>query len=129
MTQLLLTHPAGNQNVRAVLAATEAAGLLARFATTVAAFEGDAASRMLPGALRREWLRRRFDIAPAKVITHPAREMARMLAARAGWRGAVRHEAGFASPDAVFQDFDRFVAGRLPALAREQNLSAVYAYE
>ena len=129
MTQLLLTHPAGNQNVRAVLAATEEAGLLARFATTVAAFEGDAPSRMLPGALRREWLRRRFDVAPAKVITHPAREMARMLAAKAGWQGAVRHEAGFASPDAVFQDFDRFVAGRLPGLAREQALGAVYAYE
>lgn len=129
MPSVLLTHPAGNQNVRAVLAATERAGLLARFATTVAAFEGDAPSRLLPGALRREWLRRRFDIAPAKVLTHPARELARMVAAKAGWHGAVRHEAGFASPDAVFQDFDRFVAARLPALARQHGLTAVYAYE
>lgn len=129
MPSLLLTHPAGNQNVRAVLAATERAGLLARFATTVAAFEGDTPSRLLPGALRREWQRRRFDIAPAKVLKHPARELARMLAAKAGWHGAVRHEAGFASPDAVFQDFDRFVAARLPALARSQGLTAVYAYE
>ena len=129
MPSLLLTHPAGNQNVRAVLAATERAGLLARFATTVAAFEGDAPSRLLPGALRREWLRRRFDIAPAKVLTHPGRELARMVAAKAGWRSAVRHETGFASPDAVFQDFDRFVAARLPALARTHGLTAVYAYE
>ncbi|SFM10153.1 glycosyltransferase family 4 protein [Variovorax sp. OV329] len=129
MPSLLLTHPAGNQNVRAVLAATEGAGQLARFATTVAAFEGDAPSRLLPGALRREWLRRRFDIAPAKVLTHPARELARMVAAKAGWQGAVRHEAGFASPDAVFQDFDRFVAARLPGLARTHGLTAVYAYE
>ena len=127
--QLLLTHPAGNQNLRAVLAATEGAGLLARFATTVAAFAGDAPSRLLPGSLRREWQRRGFDIAPGKVLTHPGRELARMLASKAGWQGAVRHEAGFASPDAVFQDFDRFVAGRLPALAREQGLGAVYAYE
>lgn len=129
MHSLLLTHPAGNQNVRAVLAACEGAGLLGRFATTVAAFEGDGPSRLLPGALRREWQRRRFDIAPAKVLTHPARELARMLAAKAGWHGAVRHEAGFASPDAVFQDFDRFVAARLPALARANGLTAVYAYE
>ncbi|HSV58371.1 MAG TPA: glycosyltransferase [Variovorax sp.] len=127
--QLLLTHPAGNQNLRAVLAAAEGAGLLARFATTVAAFAGDAPSRLLPGSLRREWQRRGFDIDRGKVMTHPARELARMLASRAGWQGAIRHEAGFASPDAVFQDFDRFVAGRLPALAREQGVAAVYAYE
>ena len=129
MPSLLLTHPAGNQNVRAVLAACEGAGFLARFATTVAAFEGDAPSRLLPGALRREWLRRRFDISPDKVLTHPARELARMVAAKAGWQGAVRHETGFASPDAVFQDFDRFVAARLPELARTHGLTAVYAYE
>jgi glycosyltransferase involved in cell wall biosynthesis len=127
--QLLLTHPAGNQNLRAVLAGAQSQGMLARFATTVAAFAGDAPSRLLPGGLRREWLRRSFDIAPAKVLTHPARELARMLASKAGWTGAVRHETGFASPDAVFQDFDRFVAGRLPALVREHGLTAVYAYE
>jgi len=127
--QLLLTHPAGNQNLRAVLAAAESEGMLARFATTVAAFAGDAPSRLLPGGLRREWLRRSFDIAPEKVLTHPARELARMVASKAGWQAMVRHETGYASPDAVFQDFDRFVASRLPGLAQRHGLTAVYAYE
>ena len=34
--KLLFSHPAGNQNVRAMLDGLEAAGMLARFATTVA---------------------------------------------------------------------------------------------
>jgi len=127
--QLLLTHPAGNQNVRAVLSATEGAGMLARFATTVAAFPEGTATRLMPGGLRREWMRRAFDIAPSKVLSHPSRELLRMVASKAGWEGMTRHEAGYASPDAVFQDFDRFVADALPALTRDHGLKAVYAYE
>ena len=125
--QLLLTHPAGNQNVRAVLSATEGAGMLARFATTVVAFPEGTATRLMPGGLRREWMRRAFDIAPSKVLSHPSRELLRMVASKAGWEGMTRHEAGYASPDAVFQDFDRFVADALPALTRDHGLKAVYA--
>ena len=42
--KVLLSHSAGNQNVRAMLDALSRAGLLARFATTVAADEGSAVS-------------------------------------------------------------------------------------
>ncbi|MFZ3119733.1 MAG: hypothetical protein WA159_15625, partial [Variovorax sp.] len=71
---LLLSHPAGNQNVRAMLDALQTAGLLGRFATTVAADEHSPLLRLMPDKIRREWLRRRFDVPRDKVLQHPGRE-------------------------------------------------------
>jgi len=126
---LLLSHSAGNQNVRAMLDALQAAGMLGRFATTVAADDHSLALKLMPGRLRREWMRRRFDVPRDKILQHPWREIARVACGAAGWHSALRHEQGFASVDAVIQDFDRFVARSLPALRTRDGLSAVYAYE
>ena len=127
--KVLLSHPAGNQNVRAMLDALSSAGLLARFATTVAAFEDSAALRLMPARMRREWLRRRFDVPRDKILQHRWRELARVACGAAGWHSAMRHEAGFASTDAVIRDFDRFVARSLPSVKAREPLGAVYAYE
>jgi glycosyltransferase involved in cell wall biosynthesis len=126
---LLLSHPAGNQNVRAMLDALQAAGLLGRFGTTVAAFDDSPALKLMPHRLRREWMRRRFDVPREKILQHPWRELARVACGTAGWRSALRHERGFASTDAVIQDFDRFIARSLPRLQAREPLKAVYAYE
>lgn len=126
---LLLSHPAGNQNVRAMLDALQTAGMLGRFATTVAADEHSPLLRLMPEKMRREWLRRRFDVPRDKVLQHPWRELARVGCGAVGWRSALRHEQGFASTDAIIQDFDRFVAHALPRRVSRDSLSAVYAYE
>ncbi len=126
---LLLSHPAGNQNVRAMLDALQTAGLLGRFATTVAADEHSPLLRLMPEGMRREWLRRRFDVPRDKVLQHPWRELARVACGALGWRSALRHEQGFASTDAIIRDFDRFVAHALPRRVSRDGLSAVYAYE
>jgi glycosyltransferase involved in cell wall biosynthesis len=126
---LLLSHPAGNQNVRAMLDALQTAGMLGRFATTVAADEHSPLLRLMPDKMRREWLRRRFDVPRDKLLQHPWRELARVAFGAVGWRSVLRHEEGFASTDAILQDFDRFVAHALPRRVSRDSLSAVYAYE
>jgi hypothetical protein len=127
--KLLFSHPAGNQNVRAMLNGLERADLLARFATTFAAQESSLILKLAPENLSRDLLRRRFDIPGRKILQHPWRELARMACVRFEWKRWLRHEEGFASIDGVLQDFDRFVAGVLPRVHRQQSLGAVYSYE
>ena len=127
--KVLLSHPAGNQNVRAMLDALSRADLLARFATTVAAEENSAFSQLLPGGMRREWMRRKFDLPREKVLQHRWRELTRVACGAVGWKSALRHESGFVSGDAVFQDFDRFVGRSLRSVNAKEPLGAVYAYE
>lgn len=127
--KVLLSHPAGNQNVRAMLDALTRADLLARFATTVAADEKSAIAQLMPAGMRREWLRRSFDLPREKVLQHPWRELTRVACKAAGWKSAMRHESGFASGDAIFQDFDRFVGRSLRSVNAREPLGAVYAYE
>lgn len=126
---LLLSHSAGNQNVRAMLDALQTAGMLGRFATTVAADDGSRLLQLMPDRMRREWLRRRFDVPRDKLLQHPWRELARVACSALGWHSVLRHEQGFASTDAIIQDFDGFVAQALPHRVSRDGLHAVYAYE
>jgi glycosyltransferase involved in cell wall biosynthesis len=127
--KLLFSHPAGNQNVRAMLDGLEAAGMLARFATTVAVEPDNVALKLVPQGLSRDLLRRRFNIPREKILQHPWRELARAVCSRAGWNYWLRHEKGFASIDGVLQDFDRFSARALPRLHERFGVGAVYTYE
>ena len=102
---------------------------LARFATTVAADENSVFAKLLPDRMRREWLRRRFDVPNDKVLQHRWLELTRVACSALGWQSALRHESGFASGDAVFQDFDRFVAHALSNIHSREPLAAVYAHE
>jgi glycosyltransferase involved in cell wall biosynthesis len=127
--KLLFSHPAGNQNVRAMLDGLEAAGMLARFTTTLAVEPDNVALKLVPKGLSRDLLRRRFNIPREKILQHPWRELARAVCSRAGWNYWLRHEQGFASIDGVLQDFDRFSARALPRLHQRLDLGAVYTYE
>ena len=127
--KLLFSHPAGNQNVRAMLDAFDKEGMLARFATTLAVQPDGIGMKLLPADIGRDLLRRRFEVSQDKILQHPWREVARAVCARFGWDYWLRHEVGFASIDGVLQDFDRFTAKSLPGVHRAHGLSAVYAYE
>jgi glycosyltransferase involved in cell wall biosynthesis len=128
--KVLLSHPAGNQNLRAMLDGLNAAGMLSRFATTLAAPPKDGlAMKVLPGALRRELSRRHFSVPRERILQHAWRELARTACGRLGWNHALRHEQGFVSVDAVLHDFDRFVARALPRVHAQEPVGAVYSYE
>jgi glycosyltransferase involved in cell wall biosynthesis len=123
---VLLVHPVGNANVRAVLAALEGAGLLAEFVTTVGWSRQAKFRRLLPAAVQNKLARREYDIAASKLKLRPQRELVRLFS---GLTAVTEHERGWASADAVLGDLDRFAAGCLARSSRSNAIDAVYAYE
>jgi glycosyltransferase involved in cell wall biosynthesis len=102
---ITLTHPTVNGYVRALLQALDEIVELQEFHTTLAVG------------------RRAVRIAHAKVCQHPYREVVRLLGQRLRQNWMIRHESGWASVDAVAQDFDRQVSKRLSVKA------GIYCYE
>lgn len=124
---VVVSHPTGNANVRAVLRALEREGLLERFHTTIALPETGWSDRISQSFDRRLGQRRFPQVPWDKVRLHPAREIVRQVARRCGPAVLVRHETGCASVDAVYAALDRAVAA---GLRRDQGpTQAIYAYE
>ncbi|MEJ0000670.1 MAG: glycosyltransferase family 4 protein [Verrucomicrobiota bacterium] len=122
-----LVHPTGNQFVRSLLGALEESGRLGLFHTALG-FATGRSPRFLPGGWRGEAQRRSYDLAPSRVIARPGRESLRLLAQKLGWSFLNRHETGWASVDAVYQDLDRAVAARVPQRVRA-GVGGIYGYE
>src|SRR6202162_484365 len=123
---VLLTHPFGNANVRAVLDALSRAGLLTRFVTTIGWSKNS-----YPGLAKkiRGKLRRNYGLPAHKSNTHPCRESVRLLAGIFRAKALMRHESGWASIDQVWQSLDRKAARSLRRGNYGRDLRAVYAYE
>ena len=122
---ILLAHPTGNANVRHAALALRRRRLLGEFWTCLN-YRDRALFRLLPGGVRRQ-LQRRAN--PPELLpclhTFPVRELARLLAPRAGLDRLVRHETGMFSIDAVYRALDRRVSRRL----RAGDFRGIYAYE
>ena len=116
---ILLAHPFGNANVRAVLRALHEAEVLAKFITTV----GYAQST--PFLSRR----RAYDLPSKKIKTFPVRETMRLLAGAARLPKVTEHERGWASIDHVWQKLDADATRWFCAHKAKENITAVYAYE
>ena len=123
---MLVAHPLGNACVRALLAGLRARGLLARYVTTLGFHQDDRWIEGLPGRIRRQLERRRYDLPGELMRRRPWRELTRLAAGGMGVRRLTAHETGWASTDAVFRDLDRTAAGQLE---RERGVRGVYAYE
>ena len=115
---IVLTHPTGNANVRAVLEALEQAGLLARFVTTIGWSKTSYPD--LAGKIRGK-LRRNYALPADKIDIHPVREAVRLLAGALRITRLTETESAWASVDQVYQSLDREAARRLrrprPAVA------------
>lgn len=125
----LLVHPTGNANVRAVITALEAADKLALFQTTVAVHQSDWYIHLLPSLIKKELLRRTYNLPSSKITRCPSRELIRLVASRVGVYSLIAHESGWASVDSVYRDLDCYVANQLATNARKHHISAVYCYE
>lgn len=126
---IILSHPTGNQNVRAAAYGLAEANLLAEFHTTVAAFPGT----VLDGLGAMEALaairRRRYDpLLQPLTKQFPWRELGRLVASKGGLHQLTKHETGMFCIDAVYQSLDKRVAANLKHVSSKQ-VSAVYAYE
>jgi glycosyltransferase involved in cell wall biosynthesis len=120
---IAVSHPTGNEFVRALLAALNDEALLHSFHTTIAA---PLWSARLPRSLRGEMERRAYAIPRGKIHTHPFRETIRLAASKLGATFLTRHENDFASPDAVYRALDLAVANWL---RKQSDVASVHCYE
>jgi len=102
---ITVSHPTVNEYVRALVRALDQHGALEKFHTTIA------------------FSQRAVDLARHKIRQHPHREILRLLGQRLRQDWLIHHESGWASVDAVAQEFDRDVSKGLV------EGCAVYCYE
>lgn len=127
-SKVLVSHPLGNQNVRAVLQGLEKAGVLGDFVTSVATFPDsslDKISRRF--SFLGEFQKRSFDLS-LQSYTHlyPYKELARIVANKMGLRFLMAHETGQFSVDKVCHYIDHKTA---QLLSKKSNIKGMYAYE
>jgi glycosyltransferase involved in cell wall biosynthesis len=123
---VLLAHPTGNVFVREAACALHETRHLKEFHTTIAACGRNFFAKMAAWPGCGEILRRKLPASIEKNLRlHPAREVGRLLASRAGFGFATRHEVGFFSVDAVYSAFDKCVSKRI----QKENFNVVYCYE
>jgi len=123
---VLLAHPTGNVFVREAARALHDTKHLKEFHTTIAACGRNFFANMAAWPGFGEILRRKLPACIEKNLRlHPAREVGRLLASRAGFGFATRHEVGFLSVDAVYSAFDKCVSKRI----QKENFNVVYCYE
>jgi len=127
--KIVVTHPTGNRNVRAVISSFEQAGILSRFSTTLAVNPDNALLGLLPQKIRNELIRRSYPIAFDLISTRPLMELSRNILPKIGFKDATKHETGYASVDKVYADLDRYTADSLDQMVNENEVDAVYAYE
>lgn len=125
---VLVSHPTGNANLRAVLRALEGGDLLAEFWTSISLPPCLGRTRVLPEHVRRRLAQRSFAEAPwVKTRSRPMLEAARLAARAANLRSFTRHETGLACVDSIYQNIDGAVARRLHM--KSCQATVVYAYE
>jgi len=127
--KIVVMHPTGNRNVRAVISSFQEAGMLAKFNTTLAFDPDDSWLKLLPAKIRNEFIRRSYPVDFSLIHTRKFLELSRNLLPAMGFKGAVKHESGFASVDSVYHDLDNATADYLEKLNKKQQIDAVYAYE
>jgi glycosyltransferase involved in cell wall biosynthesis len=126
---ILLAHPIGNANVRAVLSALDQAGLLAKFVTALGWPNASPFGDELPAKLRSQMARRGYELPRHKIKIFPVREIVRLLAQKMRQRWLVKHERGWASIDRVWRELDKFAADSLRKSYQREGIHAVYGYE
>ena len=124
---VILSHPTGNTFVRAAARAFHNGHALQTFYTTVSA--SPRVAGWLPARVRGEVMRRHFADVPGDLIrTHPVRECIRLSSAAIHLRFLTRPGA-WASVDAVYEQFDKYVARQVTRLPADTPASVVYCYE
>lgn len=126
---IVLSHPTGNANVRAIANGLVSKQMLYEFNTTIAAFPNNFWYRM--GGIKglSDFRRRSFspNLQPYTKV-HPYDSLGRAIASKLGLASLLKHETGRFSIDKIYQNFDKEVSKRL-VKAKKSGATAVYAYE
>ncbi|WP_289661620.1 glycosyltransferase family 4 protein [Flavobacterium panacagri] len=127
--KIILSHPTGNSNVRAVAEKLAEQNNLLRFHTSIAIFPDSYWTRLSHFSFLKELKRRTFKTGLKKYIsTSPWNELSRMLFSKLGVKVFTAHETGLFSIDKVYHKLDSKVANTLKN-AKKNGVTAVYAYE
>ncbi|HEU5145936.1 MAG TPA: glycosyl transferase family 1, partial [Chryseosolibacter sp.] len=127
--KVLISHPTGNQNVRAAAMGFVELGIPISFHTTIATFSGDVFDRLSELNAFSALSRRRYDDRIRNfTITSPWREMGRLISSRFGLYNLTRGERGVFSIDSVYRSLDKRVATTLTT-RNGSATDAVYCYE
>ncbi|MEB4800905.1 glycosyltransferase family 4 protein [Acinetobacter soli] len=127
MHKIILSHPTGNANVRAVLEALYRSQTLAEFHTTIATYPNNIFGQLakLPGL--NEFSKRQYLLdAYSHTHTYPTRELGRMVAQKLKLKQLLIKEKGVFSIDQIYWNMDQQVA---KSLNIDDKKRAVYAYE
>jgi glycosyltransferase involved in cell wall biosynthesis len=127
--KILIFHPTGNSNVRAIVKGFFKKGLLYQFHTTIAVFPNTIWFKLSKLKGLGDLQRRSFDT-ELKPYTksYPIVELGRLIATRLGLKFLIEPEKGFLSVDAIYHKLDRQILKKLKS-AQKNGLTAVYAYE
>ncbi len=127
--KVVLFHLTGNANVRAVAYGLAKANLLYEYDVTIASFPGSFLDRLANVPAFSEIKRRQLDsLLQPYTHTFPWKEMGRIILPKIGLSQFSNHRKAPFFVDAVVQDMDKKVAGRL-SKACQKGAGAVYGYE
>lgn len=123
---MIVIHPVGNQNVRALITALNEEGGLQSFHTSISSPSGGCLN-VIPHGIRRELERRSFsDIDVKKVITYPYFDLARLVAIRLQINYLVDNKKGLLRPENLYEYIDTKVAR---FILKNSDIRSVYGYD
>jgi len=126
---VVVSHPTGIRNLRALLRLLVREQWLDSFWTTVALPSPVLTSPFLPTNMRSALSRRCFSEAPWRdTRLSPSRELVRLASRGFGWSRLCGEETSWASIDSVYRGVDARVAAYLHARSA-RHVRVVYAYE
>ncbi len=127
--QVVISHPTGNKNVRAIMEGLHKARMLAAAHSTIITNPNNRFLKILPNSIRSELLRRTYPVPANLLHAHPGLEIARMLLSKAGLKHFTAKENAWASVDSVYRKFDKTVSQSLEKAVNNNSADSVYAYE
>jgi Glycosyltransferase len=126
--KILLQHPTGNANVRAVLKSCYDKKYLYKFIISVALTPGYLYELLVKQLKISDFKRRFFEgIYSSYIISYPAREILRLFFQKLKWNVFIKHETGICSIDQIYISIDRKTARWIQK--NHTQIDAVYVYE
>ncbi len=124
---VVVSHPTGNANLRGVLAGLHGRAMLSGFYTTLGFSRSAPWLRWLPGPVRRQILRRSYNLPTELIHTRPILEVGRLVSSRITIGGSNRRHRN--SIDRVYFDLDRHLARLITSGRTLEGARAIYGYE
>ncbi|MBZ4033600.1 glycosyltransferase family 4 protein [Flavobacterium sp. 17A] len=127
--KILISHPSGNSNVRAIAKGFLTQGLLYQFHTSIAVFPNNFWHKIAQLKGLGDIKRRSYDSGlESYTEVYPTKELGRMIASKLSLHSLTKSETGLFCVDKVYQNLDKKISRKLQT-AKKKGLTAVYAYE